>query len=131
MKEKKGCRSIKVSCFSDIGMSQNFWIKAWFLVTLSKGKSYGYELINSTPKIIPEEKVQSSSIMGNYYRILRALEMNGLVISKWDTSGSGPARRIYSITEKGKEELASIIEYIKQTKEFVDKFFNSIEKEVK
>ncbi len=38
---------------------------------------------------------------GGLYRTLRRLESLDLVTSEWDTSGAGPARRLYSITEAG------------------------------
>ena len=127
----RNCKRGSANCFSDIGMSSNFWVRAWFLLSLSRGKSYGYELIGSIPRVIPEESLQSSSVMGNYYRILRMLEQDNLITSEWDTTGAGPARRIYSITPQGVQELELLINYIKQTKEFVDKFVNYIAEEVK
>jgi PadR family transcriptional regulator, regulatory protein PadR len=44
---------------------------------------------------------------GAVYRTLRQLEATGLVSSFWDTSESGPARRMYSLTEAGELFLAS------------------------
>ncbi|HEM56237.1 MAG TPA: hypothetical protein ENO30_05695 [Thermodesulfobium narugense] len=126
---RRSCRREVGSCFSDIGISQNFWARAWFLALLSKGKTYGYELMKSISRVMPAAEVQSSSIAGNYYRILRALERDGLITSEWDTSGSGPARRIYSITEHGKEELNSIVKYIEQTGQFVKNFLSNITRE--
>ncbi|GAB4244071.1 MAG: helix-turn-helix transcriptional regulator [Thermoleophilia bacterium] len=38
---------------------------------------------------------------GGLYRTLRRLEALGLVRSHWDTSGNGPARRLYEVTESG------------------------------
>ena len=38
---------------------------------------------------------------GTVYRTLRQLERTGLVSSFWDTSESGPARRMYSLTKAG------------------------------
>jgi DNA-binding PadR family transcriptional regulator len=35
------------------------------------------------------------------YRTLRYLEKEGFVLSKWDTKGAGPAKRIYELTQKG------------------------------
>ena len=35
------------------------------------------------------------------YRALRQLEQTGLVDSMWDTSASGPARRVYQLTQAG------------------------------
>jgi DNA-binding PadR family transcriptional regulator len=52
-----------------------------------------------------------------------------LITSEWDTSGSGPARRIYSITEHGKKELNSIVKYIEQTEQFVKNFLSNITRE--
>ncbi len=122
------CKKGSFSCFSDIGMSSNFWIRAWILISLSNGKSYGYELISGINDFFPEQSSQSSSAMGNYYRILRTLESQGLINSEWDTSGNGPAKRVYSITPQGLRELKSIFTYIEQTKEFVDKFINHFER---
>ena len=39
------------------------------------------------------------------YRTLRQLEKAGLVSSFWDTSESGPARRMYSLTKAGETFL--------------------------
>lgn len=38
---------------------------------------------------------------GGLYRTLRRLEGLELVRSEWDTSGNGPARRLYSLTKLG------------------------------
>jgi hypothetical protein len=42
---------------------------------------------------------------GTLYRTLRQTEKEGLCKSEWETSESGPARRMYSITEAGEEYL--------------------------
>lgn len=44
---------------------------------------------------------ESGPDSGGLYRTLRRLESLELVSSEWDTSGAGPARRLYSITEAG------------------------------
>lgn len=36
------------------------------------------------------------------YRILKQMENNGLVVSEWDTSESGPAKRCYNLTDDGR-----------------------------
>src|SRR5215207_3036062 len=38
---------------------------------------------------------------GTVYRTLRQLEKSGMVSSFWDTSESGPARRMYTLTKAG------------------------------
>jgi PadR family transcriptional regulator len=42
---------------------------------------------------------------GSVYRTLRQLEKDGLVVSGWDTSKEGPARRLYSLTDAGRAYL--------------------------
>lgn len=42
---------------------------------------------------------------GTLYRTLRGLEEDGLVRSAWETGESGPARRVYELTEQGIEFL--------------------------
>lgn len=124
------CTTKAMCGFSDIGMSPNFWMRAWILVSLSKQESYGYELMNTISTIMPEYAAGSPSAMGNHYRILRMLEANGFITSTWDTSGSGPARRIYSITPLGRKETEEIVRYIGQTKQVVDRFVKYIEEGV-
>jgi len=36
------------------------------------------------------------------YRILKGMEHEGIVSGSWDLQGSGPARRRYAITDKGR-----------------------------
>ena len=49
---------------------------------------------------------------GTVYRSLRQLEKTGLVSSFWDTSESGPARRMYSLTKAGDLFLSSWIDVL-------------------
>ncbi len=44
---------------------------------------------------------------GALYPALRALEREGLVQSAWETQDSGPARRIYTLTDAGAARLAA------------------------
>jgi poly-beta-hydroxybutyrate-responsive repressor len=49
---------------------------------------------------------------GTVYRTLRQLEKTGLVSSFWDTSESGPARRMYSLTKAGEMFLSGWIDVL-------------------
>lgn len=55
------------------------------------------------------------------YGALRKLEAFGFVVATWDTSGSGPARRVYRITEEGLDYLQKVTEKLGKLKELVDK----------
>ncbi|MCC6051304.1 MAG: PadR family transcriptional regulator [Thermofilum sp.] len=55
------------------------------------------------------------------YGALKKLEAFGFVVATWDTSGSGPARRVYRITEEGLDYLQKVTEKLVKLKEFVEK----------
>lgn len=62
--------------------------------------AYGYQLVQELGKAgLPA--FDSATV----YRTLRQLERSGLVSSFWDTSESGPARRMYSLTRAGETFL--------------------------
>ena len=73
------------------------------LEILSRGPMYGYELSQAIEQ-------RSAEILtlgkGTLYPLLYNLEAKKLVKAKWQTSDSGRKRRYYSITGKGKDELA-------------------------
>ena len=73
------------------------------LQILSRGPMYGYELSQAIEQ-------RSGEILtlgkGTLYPLLYNLEAKKLVEAKWETTDSGRNRRYYSLTGKGKEELA-------------------------
>ena len=56
---------------------------------------------------------------GTVYRTLRKLEESGLVASFWDTSASGPARRMYSLTRAGEIFLSGWLEALERYQRFL------------
>ncbi len=85
---------------SDVGAGPSHptgdMLNAQLLAMLKDWSAYGYELA---------QKLELAGF-GNYnkgtvYRALRQMEALGLVSSSWDTSSTGPARRMYSMTQAG------------------------------
>jgi poly-beta-hydroxybutyrate-responsive repressor len=76
------------------------WLAPTVLLLLRDVSSYGYDLMKALSRF-------GFAVMnpGPLYRMLRQMEKDGLVRSSWDTSGQGPARRIYAITEAGESYL--------------------------
>ncbi len=73
------------------------------LLLKQKGRSYGYDLGNQLEAhAITDGKVERAAL----YRTLRTLEVNGNVVSEWETENGGPARHVYSLTKKGEKHLA-------------------------
>ena len=74
-------------------------------------------------KIISKEKVYAADILeklnktefttqdGTLYPLLSRLKREGAVEYEWVESDAGPPRKYYSLAEKGKEQLNSLIKY--------------------
>ena len=75
------------------------------LAFLKNWNAYGYELSQRL-----SEAGMPAFDSGTVYRTLRQLEKTGMVSSFWDTSESGPARRMYSLTQAGELFLSGWIE---------------------
>ncbi len=73
------------------------------LEILSRGKMYGYELSEAV-------RERSGDVLtlgqGTLYPLLYNLEAKNLIKGVWEEADSGRERRYYSITSKGKAELA-------------------------
>jgi len=81
--------------------------------------SYGYELIQNIQKF---GFVQGQAPPGMIYRHLHQLEEYGWVSSEWKTEGTGPAKRMYCLTEEGKEMLGVWVDYMDRQAETLSGF---------
>lgn len=74
-----------------------------------KGRSYGYDLSSELQqRALTDAEIERAAL----YRTLRQLEMNGNVVSEWETDKGGPARRVYKLTAKGEKHLAEWAEVL-------------------
>jgi len=73
------------------------------LLLLLDGPAHGYDLLARLGDVFPRAGGLPDS--GSFYRVLRSLEREGAVTSSWETAKAGPAKRVYSITPKGRERL--------------------------
>jgi PadR family transcriptional regulator PadR len=96
-------------------------LQPFILMTLKGKESYGYELIE---RINGFGFHSSPPDVGAIYRQLRSMESEGLVKSKWDTRGAGPAKRIYRITPQGEEILHGWAITLQKRKESLDQFLS-------
>ncbi len=80
-------------------LPRNF-LRPCLLLLLREEPAHGYDLLQRlrTLGFVREDP-------GGLYRALRALEEEGLVHSAWEHSAVGPARRRYTVTRAGVEEL--------------------------
>jgi len=94
-------------------------LQPFILLSLKGKESYGYELIE---KISQFRFHDSPPDVGAIYRNLRNMEKEGWVKSKWDTRGTGPAKRNYRITPQGEEILHGWAITLRKRREALDQF---------
>lgn len=99
-------------------LSKGFLIPA-MLLHLKEINTHGYELM----KLMTEFGIESID-KGNFYRTLRKLERDNIVTSTWDTATTGPAKRIYSLTETGETYLELWANTLSEQQKLLNQFFN-------
>ena len=93
------------------------------LLMLRERPTHGYELLEALPAVTGEARVD----MGNLYRVLRALEEDGLVRSEWQADASGPAKRTYELTIEGRRLLDEWASALRRSRERIDSFLERYE----
>ena len=81
---------------------QSRHLPAFILLLLAKDPMHGGALQAVLKARFPALKADSAAV----YRALPQIEKNGELASAWDTSGSGPAKRVYRLTKAGWDKLA-------------------------
>ncbi|MEA2197730.1 MAG: hypothetical protein QOJ25_1781 [Solirubrobacteraceae bacterium] len=74
------------------------------LVLLADGPAHGYELRARLTPLFPADAGPPDA--SGIYRLLHRLEGDGTIRSTWAEPGPGPARRVYEITDSGRDALA-------------------------
>ena len=93
------------------------------LLLLRERPAHGYELLEQLPALTGEARVD----MGNLYRVLRALEEDGLVTSRWEAGEPGPAKRTYELTTAGRRLLDEWANALRRSRDRIDTFLDRLE----
>jgi poly-beta-hydroxybutyrate-responsive repressor len=91
------------------------------LLLLEEQPAHGYELIERLPELLGDD---ARIDMGNLYRVLRALEEEGLVASEWDVDAPGPAKRRYKLTRAGSNLLADWVTALEAAQTRIEAFID-------
>lgn len=90
----------------------------YVLLAVSLQRAHGYLI---------EEYLRSvgffSLEMSTLYRTLRQLEKDGLLRSSWEPGPTGPARRVYSLTDVGRTWLDQWADTLGIYRRMLDQFF--------
>lgn len=76
--------------------------KPIILSLLLDGESYGYQISQRVKEISGGRMEWADNML---YPVLRRLEQDGLVVSRWKISKEGRLRNYYRITDAGRKEL--------------------------
>lgn len=94
------------------------FVEPALLLLLAGAEAHGYELAEQLGDLTPDERVD----FGNLYRLLRSLEEEGLVTSRWQADAPGPAKRAYAITDDGRAVLDAWAEALRRTNRTIGEF---------
>ena len=99
-------------------LPKNF-ITPWVLLVLKQWSLHGYLILQQL------ERMGFAGVdHATLYRELRRLEREGFVASEWETGESGPARRVYSITDAGEEVLRGWTDVVSGYQRMINGFFD-------
>ena len=99
------------------------FVEPSLLLLLRERPVHGYELLERIPELGVEGRVD----IGNLYRLLRALEEEGLVSSEWSAELPGPAKRTYELTAEGRKLLDRWAEALGRAQETIGTFLERYE----
>lgn len=104
-----------------LGLSTEKMFQPTMLILVCQKPAHGYELIQELSRHgFAEGEIEPATI----YRHLRRMEESGYVKSRWETGGTGPARRLYEITPEGLEHLRAWGDLLNRRKEKLEEFLD-------
>ncbi|MBI3966210.1 MAG: helix-turn-helix transcriptional regulator [Chloroflexi bacterium] len=103
-------------CRCDGGQPKNF-ARPCLLLLLGEAPAHGYELMERLRPFGFEVNDPAT-----VYKSLRQMEDEGLLVSHWDTSKRGPARRVYALTADGLDLLGAWVRALEQNRSVLELF---------
>ncbi len=104
-------------------------IQPAILAVLAEGPLHGYRLAERIGGM-PGFAGQKPDVSG-IYRFLKAMQRNGFVVSSWDLSEAGPAKKCYQITPAGRCCLRRWLKTLQQHREAVTALLRVVRKAAK
>jgi len=92
-------------------------IQLEILRILYEDPTHGYRIMDELRKFTSNEYAPEP---GAIYTMLRRLEERGLLASRWEKKASRADRRVYTITQKGKEFLKEGLQMVKRRRSLMD-----------
>ena len=108
-----------------MGDSLDKLIHPAILVVLSRGPLHGYRIASEIGKMLFGGHDPDVS---GVYRFLKTMEKNGFVVSSWDASNTGPAKKSYQITEAGEHCLRQWVDTLDTYRDGVSRLLKAARK---
>lgn len=119
MPHSHNCHEGHEGCHCQPSAKIERFIQPTLLLSLLEQPSHGYELLDRLGSF---RFYSGAPDPGAIYRHLRRLENEGFVESQWETGEAGPAKRTYSITERGIELLKAWTKEMTERRAAIDDF---------
>jgi len=101
------------------------FLRAFLLLFLAEGETHGYELIEKLKEIGVKYETYE---FGYVYKTLRNMEKEGLLSSRWNVKEKGAAKRIYRITDKGRQNLDEWAAVLTNIRDSLNSFLEAYKK---
>ena len=109
-----------------VGATLDKLIQPAMLAILSAGPLHGYELARKIGEI--PHFLDDAPDLSGVYRMLKTLEARGMVTSDWDISEGGRAKRIFSITDDGRQCLEHWQETLRNYHKAIGSLLKTVQK---
>jgi PadR family transcriptional regulator PadR len=90
-------------------------LRGFLLLLLAERSAHGYDLIERLEALGIDTQEPAA-----VYKALRLMDQERLVNSAWKLSEHGPARRVYSLTDDGREVLEEWVLVVRQSRATLD-----------
>ena len=78
-------------------------LPALILAVLSQTPQHGYAIAREVERLSDQALHMKE---GTLYPALRVLEQDGLIVGTWEAQAKGADRKVYTLTEAGRKEMA-------------------------
>ena len=113
---------------SCVGATLDKMIQPAILAILTEGPLHGYEMaqkIGDIPHLFEE-----SPDLSGIYRILKSFEKRGMVASSWNITQGGHPKRIFAITESGRQCLQHWMDTLQNYHKGIGSLLKTVQKAV-
>lgn len=107
-----------------LGKSLPRLLRPGIMTILAKKKSYGYEIAQTLSGLLMFEYRTPDT--AGIYRALKEMQDEGLVISQWQSTETGPAKKLFEITSDGMKCLNNWKETLDDYQKAIDELLHII-----